>query len=929
MEHTHAGRLVRALRLSLWTGTAAAVLALGLPMAGSPTAHPGRADVARWVQQLGDPHFRVREEASERLWRAGQLAETALQQAERSGDPEVAQRARAILERFRYGLYPDTPPELAQWVHQFRAGQSAPDQPNASQRQIEALQHLYDAGPPGRAVLRKLAWAAPDTDWTRRIFERVASHAVQTAEELAATGDPAIIGELLETGVACMAEPAMRDLAAYHLLRGSLDEAIKPLRERADEGDRRADEPLVYLDRARGDLRAARQAAERSGKSALLEGVLAEQGDWKALAEAVSHQTVRNRGRTGAVPSPGLKAFCHELAGNSAAAEAELREALREPPLTGSTALFFLGRPQDALAGLMRDGRYAEVVELLSYQSKAREALGLAEAILAGDRHGRWAQQTLGQLGPYVEGIFGRGSVERSYRQIMDLARTARTLTPQERRALQLQRAQTLYQMGRTEQAREAFNQLARQPTDPPFAAALIEAECELGLKSQALLQADRFLAGPAGRNPAPILTALFGDSKDTAQVWWQFSRRTFPGESPLDSVQRIRRLLEWGPEASHEFDRLAPQLEREALARPDDQEAWLRALGETARVRNQRDLARQYFEKGGKAPGAAHLSLMRLGDVLAEEKRWAEAAGAYARAWEKDRSRPASLYLRGWALRQAGRVKEGEEAMARAHWVPLGNALTRYELAETLSEHGLTDSIRREYELLLRTTTLERSERAMAANVLNRLMAEAATRKDYLRAAEHGERVLLTVLQTGVSFSHSRSRLSLPAAVHRYRARGLASAGRIDEARREIQRTLELLPGDIDLPILLVPELERHGQSADAEALFSRVYDVYARLCADYPQSASSHNALAWLAARCRRRLPEASKHAHRAVELMPDRAGFLDTAAEVDFQAGRRDEAILAMKRCIRMEPKNDYFRKQLKRFEAGDRDADVPDE
>jgi hypothetical protein len=33
--------------------------------------------------------------------------------------------------------------------------------------------------------------------------------------------------------------------------------------------------------------------------------------------------------------------------------------------------------------------------------------------------------------------------------------------------------------------------------------------------------------------------------------------------------------------------------------------------------------------------------------------------------------------------------------------------------------------------------------------------------------------------------------------------------------------------------------------------------------------------------------------------------------------------------MKRCLALEPKNDYFQKQLKRFEAGDPKAPVPEE
>ena len=63
--------------------------------------------------------------------------------------------------------------------------------------------------------------------------------------------------------------------------------------------------------------------------------------------------------------------------------------------------------------------------------------------------------------------------------------------------------------------------------------------------------------------------------------------------------------------------------------------------------------------------------------------------------------------------------------------------------------------------------------------------------------------------------------------------------------------------------------------------------------------------------------------------MELDPDNSGHLDTLAEVYFQRGDKDKAIELMKKCIEMQPKYEYFHKQLKRMQAGDRDADVPPE
>jgi tetratricopeptide (TPR) repeat protein len=97
--------------------------------------------------------------------------------------------------------------------------------------------------------------------------------------------------------------------------------------------------------------------------------------------------------------------------------------------------------------------------------------------------------------------------------------------------------------------------------------------------------------------------------------------------------------------------------------------------------------------------------------------------------------------------------------------------------------------------------------------------------------------------------------------------------------------------------------------------------------VCKEFPQSAWAHNKAARLAARCNRDLDAALDHARKGVELEPDDAGHLDTLAEVYIQRGDKVKAVELMKKCIEMQPRYEYFRKQLQRMQAGDRDADVP--
>jgi Flp pilus assembly protein TadD len=156
-----------------------------------------------------------------------------------------------------------------------------------------------------------------------------------------------------------------------------------------------------------------------------------------------------------------------------------------------------------------------------------------------------------------------------------------------------------------------------------------------------------------------------------------------------------------------------------------------------------------------------------------------------------------------------------------------------------------------------------------------------------------------------------------------------LLAAGKVDEALREAAKCLEEMPGDVDVATLLVPELDKAGRRREADTLFNQVLAVFDGVCKDHPKCAWAHNSAAWLAACCRRDLDAGLARAQKATKLSPDVAGYQDTLAEVWFQRGEKDKAVAAQKKAVELDPKKAYYRKQLKRFEAGDPSAPRPSE
>src|SRR5207302_1451796 len=127
------------------------------------------------------------------LWKAGEAAEPALRVAANSSDLEVATRARAILDKFKYGVYPDTPPEIVKLVTDYR------DNPN---RRPAVLRQLLQMGGRGYKTLLKLASAEENEHVRRQVFQQIGRQAVRAAPTFIAEGNLPMAEQVLETAAA-------------------------------------------------------------------------------------------------------------------------------------------------------------------------------------------------------------------------------------------------------------------------------------------------------------------------------------------------------------------------------------------------------------------------------------------------------------------------------------------------------------------------------------------------------------------------------------------------------------------------------------------------------------------------------------------------------------------------------------------------------
>jgi tetratricopeptide (TPR) repeat protein len=905
---------------------------LGLLVLGSVVlaAPPSADEIKKAVEDLASPRFAVRERASKALWEAGAAAETALREAAKSKDEETAARARTILEKFDWGLYPDTPGPLVKLIEDFRGG-------DANQRQ-QAILEMMAMKPPPFGVMRKVIAKEEDDNNRQEMYNRIAFKARMMVPELILSGKVDEANEMLEVCLVPKTEDPFIDYAAFHSLRGTVPDAIRRmehLRQTGAEPERaKAVEALVYLHRVRKDWPTARKYAEESRNSLLIDALAWESDDWKTLAERNPDVGVDREDR-------GQRAAYYRLAGDKAKSD-ELIEELRKElngvegddaaALVLADALMKNGRGGEAVAALKertRTGAADQVFDYLCAQLNYRGAFAYADQVLkelAKDENAEFERNRLNTRRAYVLAALGdRDGATQLYRSVLDAA-------------LLTSNVASIYDVIATA-SRGGMRDLAAECAARAMSAG----------KGDLRLEEDSFFLEP-----------VFEDRRLVVQTWWRALRAEKADADPTAVMRQMIELLD-GKADRKKADALAAAVEKQyAGERKNDglsntiTLAPYGPLGEFAiaeayRAVGAKDKAEEFYKKataadrhggwqipiptgelllGDELPGAAKNVdfLLRYGDFLLAEKRYKEAAALFQRAWTANPLHPLALFLQGHALKLAGDVKEGERRMDLAHWMPLGSEVRRATFADELNKRGFNAASRREMDLVLETGWY-RSH--FVGNMHLRKARQLVRKKDYAEAARMFEKDVISLMRTGAHFTDSRANLTIPEQARTYRARALLAAGKLDEALAEARIGLDNLPDNIDLAMGLVPDLDAAGRKKEGDELYAKVKNAYAGALADHGKSPELRNALAWTMVNCNRDLDEAQKHAEVAVQVAPKVAGYIDTLAEIHFRKKDRARALELMKQSVALEPTNPYYRKQIERFETKPFDSPLPDE
>lgn len=848
--------------------------ALSLSLSATPD------EISRWIQELGDARYAVRERAIRHLWSAGQDAEGAVRKAADSPDPETARRARELVEKYEWGIFANTPQEVISQIGRYRGSDA--------DGKHDAIRKLVSIGRPAYATLGRLA-ARADSPEERVVLGQAMAAAVRDfLPQHIRGGDLSAAEELLDACLFGEAAAIVDHYVAVVLLAGRMEAARASWRSRLQQKLPRALDVSVALARAAGDFESARRLATEAKRPELVELTSWDLADWRTLAQLdLGRGDERGSSRANNLS---IKALLHRLSGDAAAAEKLLDELDRLESSADAASESFV-----AAHGLLINERWEPALRRLRDLRSRSDVHFL-----------------LFSRGDYADAL--RVLESKSAEEAVD-----------RRSEIRLTGARALALLGQTAKAVETFDAVAVDSplNDPERMATVLLYEKSVGQHYLALQHAARYLDAVGQHNMTEVSDQLQGlfsvlvpDRAAEAAIWWRYLRVDQAKESALDRLHAVIKMFT--PGSAGEISaataaRFLAAIPSESLA---EQAKWSLALAAAYDCAGQSEPARTAYRRAVERLDSP-ANRLKLGDFERGQRRFAEAAEIYRSVAEKQPMRPLPWYLQARCLAEAGREAESKAVGDLAFRMSVGHFGDRVQLAAELTRYGLNAEARQERDFVLKAV----GARDYYSSLLLQLQAQdAAAQKDYSRAAQLIERCLVNALR----FADIDVQRSWPLvrSWRLHRARAELAAGRADQAMRHAEAALKLQPIDVSIPIQLGAGLIQHGRKAELDNFYLSVRKMHEERLAAFPDSGLLHNNIAWLMACCRRDLDQAGQHARRATELQPGQPGYFDTLAETAHQKGDRVEAIKAIRTAMALDVSNAYYKTQLRRIEAGDR-------
>ena len=871
------------------------------------------------ISQLGSPSYAVRQAAAEQIWRLGNSAAPALEQAANLSDPEVAKRVREMLTVLAMGIDFETEPELAKLVLRFNHGEREVKESVLSGLLSE--QRL--------SLVFELLEQVESDDEQKWLFERVLNFN-STITNYGRNGRWDEIELIHQHPLTLKHKPIA--VVQYHLAAGTLDRLIESLREKITAAEKSGKKielnslvELIAILRMEGRFDEAKKCIAKIEKDKIrnrfLNRILMEQGDWDAVARKMPGPDQQPTDQNGLIEvTDAQRALVCQFVGDQAGYQEVVNKLLGEAEAAKSDDDKEKARKiLDTVVGIAmvsldwelasehfnrRDkSSFFEVLIQSRRIDEAFELIGLGDTVQLRDawfdrkmRHVSSLEKKIERLDEADEDtsaadykldstwrmcigstgitttLAGLGLVDEAVAHYHTMFANLSSTEGLDKRCDIVGR---LFWMGRYEEARRL---------------------CEQGFRTWEI------------ESVVPRVVAV----QKSAQIsfWMGQLRQRYP--DPLGRLHVAAGILNSPFCNLDDFD-LRLEL---ASIEPDPKHVksglWDSRLAEVYQFHADDEKHQAHLQMSEQAGYAAASSHRIKQAVLAgDSKQIIE----FYDSPPNNVSVPSSL-LAAEAYRNLGELRSAalRTAYAFAKWDEnYSNSSTTFIL-EDLEKLNLAVEF-----LKLQVYHSTDDDGATVSKEAYRGELARSRLKSDPEAASNDHRILLFDLfanranQAGADLHWADETIKFKTAL----ARAKVDKGKLDEALELLLQCERFAPGDPGLAEEMIPALDQAGGTEQADRLFKQMSEFYFDLLSKYPDSALHHNNYAWLCACAKRRNDHMLRHAKIAVEQRPDSSSYLDTLATIYFLTGEKEKAIELCRRCIAIYPSKQHYRDQMKRF------------
>ena len=238
-----------------------------------------QAQVKKWIDELGDADFTTRENAHKNLWKAGSDAEEQLKAALKGDDAEIRKRSFELLEKFKWGIYQDSPIAIIDLIQAYQSG--------TLQDKEKSIAQLIEMGGLGVKSVIKIINAEEQEEVRNSVLSYASKSVSKVIPYLIEKNEFKFLDQILQMMLENRAEGVFSNYAVYAILSASTDKIINDLSKNKPPkiSDEINKEILAYLYRSKGEHNDALKFAKESKNPELYTQLALEASKWKVVLD--------------------------------------------------------------------------------------------------------------------------------------------------------------------------------------------------------------------------------------------------------------------------------------------------------------------------------------------------------------------------------------------------------------------------------------------------------------------------------------------------------------------------------------------------------------------------------------------------------------------------------------------------------------------